>query len=174
LKDKLVTMKQFDNETITNLYVFCDGGARGNPGPAAIGFLIKDNKGKVLIEKGKFIGRATNNVAEYRAVIEALKWIFENQANFQFPISNFQFFLDSKLVVNQLNGLYKIKDAKLRNLIIQARGLESQIKASIIYYHIPREKNQAADKLLNQALDRYLLKASRMNSVFSKISPPPR
>ena len=117
-------MKQFDNETITNLYIFCDGGARGNPGPAAIGFLIKDNKGKILVEKGKFIGKATNNVAEYMGVIEALKWIIKKQSDSQFSILNSQFFLDSKLVVNQLNGLWKIKDAKLRNLVIQAKGME--------------------------------------------------
>ena len=62
------------------LYVFCDGGARGNPGLAAIGFLIKDNKGRVIVKKGKYIGKATNNVAEYKAVIEALEWFCQQSA----------------------------------------------------------------------------------------------
>ena len=153
-------MKQFDREAITNLYVFCDGGARGNPGPAAIGFLIKDNRGKVLVEKGRLIGRATNNVAEYMGVIEALKWIIKKQSNSQFSILNSQFFLDSKLVVNQLNGLWKIKDAKLRNLVIQIKEMENQIKSKIFYQHIPREKNKEADKLLNQALNKYFSSVS--------------
>jgi len=146
-------MKQFNNR----LFIFCDGGARGNPGPAAIGFVVKDSRGKVLIEKGQYIGRATNNVAEYTAVIEALKWIIKNIPNFSISqFLNFSFYLDSKLVVNQLNGLFKIKDAKLRNLIIQVRGLENQIRGKIFYHYIPREKNSQADKLVNQALDKEL------------------
>jgi len=134
-----------------NLFVFTDGGARGNPGPAAIGFIVKNNQGNILFKKGKCIGRATNNVAEYTAVIEALKWI---KKNFQFSIFNFQFFLDSKLVVNQLNGFYKIKDAKLKLLIIKVRGLEKEIGKRINYQFIPRQKNYEADLLVNQSLDK--------------------
>ena len=63
---------------VENLFVFADGGSRGNPGPAAIGFVVRDDAGKTLVRKGKFIGRATNNVAEYTAVIEALKWLSSN------------------------------------------------------------------------------------------------
>ena len=155
-------MKQFNN-----LYIFCDGGARGNPGPSAIGFLIKDNKGKILVQKGKYIGRATNNVAEYQGVIHALRWLIENNLTMkQFNPGKTEdprlkhrdneaidFYLDSQLVVNQLNGLWKIKDAKLRSLVIQVKALENEIKASIIYQHIPREKNKEADKLVNRAID---------------------
>jgi len=133
-----------------NLFVFTDGGARGNPGPAAIGFVVKDSHGKVLVKLGKFIGRATNNVAEYQAVIEALKWI---KANIQYSIFNIQFFLDSKLVVNQLNGRYKIKNIKLKGLIIKIKELEKKIKTQIFYYFIPRSKNHHADFLVNQVLD---------------------
>jgi ribonuclease HI len=128
-----------------NLYVFTDGGARGNPGPAAVGFVVKDEKGRVLIEQGKFIGWATNNIAEYRAVIEALRWIKEN---FKYKISNIKFFLDSNLVVNQLNGLFKIKNKKLRNLIIETRKLEQGIGGNVFYNFIRRGKNRKADFLV--------------------------
>ncbi len=133
-----------------NLFVFTDGGARGNPGPAAIGFIVKNNQGNILFKKGKCIGRATNNVAEYTAVIEALKWL--SKASCQ--IADCNFFLDSKLVVNQLNGFYKIKDAKLKLLIIKVRGLEKEIGKRINYQFIPRQKNYEADLLVNQSLDK--------------------
>ena len=94
------------------LLIFTDGGARGNPGPAAIGFIIKDNYGEVLVELGKFIGRATNNVAEYQAVIEALTWLKNNYQRKELSNDQIDFFLDSNLVVNQLNGFYKIKTKK--------------------------------------------------------------
>jgi len=136
------------------LLIFTDGGARGNPGPAAIGFIIKDNYGEVLVELGKFIGRATNNVAEYQAVIEALTWLKNNYQRKE--LSNYQinFFLDSNLVVNQLNGRFKIKDAKLKNLIIKVRCLEKEINGKIFYHFIPRQKNHHADFLVNQTLDK--------------------
>lgn len=136
-----------------SFFIFTDGGSRGNPGPAAIGFAIKDNQGKILVAKGKCIGRTTNNVAEYTAVIEALKWLSANCKLSNDQIANFNFFLDSKLVVNQLNGHYKIKDAKLKLLIIKARGLERKINGQIIYRFIPREKNRQADSLVNQSLE---------------------
>jgi ribonuclease HI len=144
-------------ENKLGLTVFCDGGARGNPGPAAIGFLIKDKRGRILMQKGKYIGRATNNVAEYQAVVHALKWLI----NHQLSIINHQsltinFYLDSQLAVKQLNGLFKIKNSQLRNLVVQIRGLENQIKGEIFYHHIPREKNVEADRFLNQALDNFL------------------
>lgn len=139
-----------------SLFIFCDGGSRGNPGPAASGFIVKDAQGKVLAQRGKYIGKTTNNVAEYMAVIEALKWLLRSgevrkveAGNESSPIT---FFLDSKLVVNQLNGLFKIKNANLRNLVIKVRQLEREMNNSIFYRFIPREKNRAADALVNQIL----------------------
>lgn len=141
-----------------NLYVFTDGGARGNPGPAAISFIVKDSRGQILSKLGKYIGRATNNVAEYQAVIEALGWLKSNipasPAGGQYPLSSIQFFLDSKLIVNQLNGYYKIKDAKLRNLIIKVRSFEQKINGKIFYHFISRQKNHHADFLVNQTLNK--------------------
>ena len=132
------------------LSVFCDGGARGNPGPAAIGFVVKGDSGKILKKCGKFIGRATNNVAEYQAVIEALTWLKSEIQNSKFKI---QFFLDSRLVVNQLNGLFKIKNNKLRQLIVKVRQLEQEVGGNVSYHLIERSKNQEADQLVNETLD---------------------
>lgn len=136
------------------LRVFTDGGARGNPGPAGIGFIIRNSSGKVIHQQGKYIGRATNNVAEYRAVIEALKWI---KKDYRSPLSGILFFLDSKLIVNQLNGLFKVKEIKMRNLIIKVRQLEREVGGNVSYQLIPREKNTVADSLVNQVIDRELL-----------------
>jgi ribonuclease HI len=138
------------------LHVFCDGGARGNPGPAAIGFVIKDSSGKILKEKGKFIGQTTNNVAEYRAVIEALKWLSQPSTINHQP-SLITFFLDSRLVVNQLNGLFKIKNENLRGLVIEVRQLEQMIGGNVVYRFIKREKNLEADRLVNEILDQRFL-----------------
>lgn len=133
------------------LFIFCDGGARDNPGPAAAGFVIKDRQGKILAQAGKFLGQATNNVAEYQGVIEALKWIKDHS---QLITCNLQLFLDSKLIVSQLNGLYKIKNANLRLLAVEVKKLEREINGQVSYRLIPREKNYLADRLVNQVLDK--------------------
>jgi ribonuclease H / adenosylcobalamin/alpha-ribazole phosphatase len=132
-----------------SLNIYTDGGSRGNPGPSAIGVVIKDKLGKILHQFGETIGHATNNVAEYQGVIFALNYLVSQQTK---P-TTINFFLDSTLVVNQLNGLWKIKDANLRTLVIKVRQLEGQLNAGICYHSIPREKNHEADALLNQALD---------------------
>ncbi|MBI3577746.1 ribonuclease HI family protein [Candidatus Gottesmanbacteria bacterium] len=135
------------------LVVHTDGGARGNPGPAAIGVvieIIQNSKFKIQneIEISRRIGETTNNVAEYTAVVEALKNIKGGEN------TTIDFFLDSTLVVNQLNGLFKVKDAKLRELLSQIQILEQEAGGVITYTSVPREKNQRADFLVNQALDR--------------------
>ena len=136
------------------LNIFCDGGARGNPGPAAIGFVVKDHIGHPLHQHSEVIGAATNNVAEYRAVLSALEWVTKNSDNWQLITVNF--FLDSALVVNQLNGRFKVKSAHLRDLIVQINILESKVTAPITYTAIPRAQNSQADSLVNLALDRHL------------------
>jgi ribonuclease HI len=133
------------------LLVYCDGGARGNPGPAAIGFVVKDEAGKNLKKEGRFIGQTTNNVAEYQAVIEALKWM---RTRTKYQASNIKFHLDSRLVVNQLNGFFKIKNTRLRELIVKVRQLEQAIGGNVVYRFIAREKNQEADQLVNETLDK--------------------
>jgi ribonuclease HI len=129
--------------------VHTDGGARGNPGPAAIGVVIQDDTKKVLQEFGKKIGEATNNVAEYTAVAEALRAL----KNLVGESPEIEFFLDSTLVVHQLNGLFKIKDSTLRSLATDIRILETEVGGVVRYSAIPREQNHRADFLVNQALD---------------------
>lgn len=135
-----------------DLIIFTDGGARGNPGPAAAGIVIKNFQGKVLTGFGKYLGPTTNNVAEYQGVIEALSWLIDHSYE-KDKERKIYFYLDSKLVVNQLNGVYKIKDFKLKNLIVKIRELEEKITSKIFYNFIPRSENYQADSLVNQTLD---------------------
>lgn len=142
------------------LIVHTDGGARGNPGPAAIGVVIEKidpstGSGRAIAAFGKTIGETTNNVAEYTAVIEALMWFKTNlrstTSNQQLTI---QCFLDSTLVVNQLNGLFKVKEPHLRELLMQIRTLEQELGGTITYAAVRRQQNARADFLVNDALDR--------------------
>lgn len=138
---------------INTLNVFTDGGARGNPGPSAIGVYIADGNNKKIAGFGKTIGIATNNAAEYKAAIEALSWIIENKKDFS-KDAKVYFFLDSKLVYSQIIGLFKVKNSDLRNLLFEVRDREAQISMPIYYKHIPREQNVKADAFVNEALDR--------------------
>lgn len=128
------------------MQINCDGGSRGNPGHAAYGFVVKKD-GKIIKEGHDYIGIATNNFAEYTALIEALKWLVANA-----PGENLEFNLDSQLVVSQLTGLYKVKNTDIKVLVSKVKELEVNFK-NISYKHIPREKNKEADALVNYALD---------------------
>lgn len=138
-----------------NIKIFCDGGARGNPGPAAWAFVVYDDQNQIIAQKNEKMGVATNNVAEYTAVVKAIEWL----SKYKFYIKEdklfdkIEVFLDSKLVVSQLNGIYKVKDSKMRDLIVKIREAEGSSGGNIIYHFIPREKNKTADMLVNQALD---------------------
>lgn len=135
-------------------FIYTDGGARGNPGQGAIGAVIKAENNRILQSIYQRIGKTTNNIAEYSAVVKALEWIKENVSVLQCDNETiFQFFLDSTLVVNQLKGLFKVKDGNLRNLLFTVRTLEQEICGKIYYHIIPREKNYEADALVNKALD---------------------
>lgn len=138
---------------INSLKIYTDGGARGNPGPSAIGVYVTDGQDNKIAGFGKAIGFATNNTAEYKAVIEALNWILENKKNLA-KDAKINFFLDSKLICSQIIGVFKVKDANLRSLLFDIREREAQINFPTYYTHIPREKNKMADKFVNEALDR--------------------
>lgn len=136
--------------------IYTDGGARGNPGPAGIGVVIKT---PMEIKKyGEYIGQATNNDAEYQAVIFALKklkqLIGKEKAKAEADV---EVHLDSELLERQLNGEYKIKDKNLQLLFLEVWNLKQDFK-SVSFRHIPREDNRGADKLVNQVLDRELSK----------------
>lgn len=129
------------------LVVEADGGSRGNPGPAAFGALVRDpDSGEVLAEVAETIGVATNNVAEYRGVIAGLRMAREID-----PAAEVHVRLDSKLVVEQLSGRWKVKNSDLRPLALEARALFPP--GQVHYTWVPREQNAHADRLLNQALD---------------------
>lgn len=135
-----------------NLIIHTDGGARGNPGPAACGVVIEDGQGKQIAKLGKALGVRTNNQAEYSGVITALEYIKKNLSA-KNKISGLYFYLDSDLIVNQLSGKYKIKSPELALLAIRAKNLEKEISVAATYRQIPREQNKLADKIVNQVLD---------------------
>jgi len=127
---------------------FCDGGSRGNPGPAAAACIIEDPAEKKRVLCGKYLGIATNNQAEYEAVKLALETITKNYHT----KVDVKFFLDSDLVVNQLNGFYKVKNPILREIILKIRKLESLL-GEVYYQHINREANSKADDLVNRTIN---------------------
>lgn len=137
------------------LKIYTDGGARGNPGPGACAFVVFDGDGASFREKsGKYLGATTNNVAEYQGVLTALEWLRDYDGRDR-PLQ-VSFYLDSLLVVNQINGLYKIKDAKLRELHLKVRNLLAGISQKGLkcqFSYIPRSRNKPADFLVNKVLD---------------------
>ncbi|MBD3359786.1 MAG: reverse transcriptase-like protein [Candidatus Buchananbacteria bacterium] len=132
---------------VKTLKIFTDGGARGNPGPAAIGVVIKNNKGEVLKEYAEYLGKTTNNQAEYRALLKGLELAKE------FKPWEVICYLDSELVVKQMNQEFKVKDKDLQPLFVQVWNMAINFK-KVSYHHIPRDFNKEADKLLNQELDK--------------------
>jgi ribonuclease HI len=140
---------------MNSISIFTDGGARGNPGPAAIGVYIEDNSGNTLAKIGKRIGDATNNTAEYKAVIEAFSWLIANRKKME-QGTKIYFYLDSQLVYSQLKGLYRVKAETIREYVFTINQKQQQLGFEIEWNHIPREKNQKADTLVNLALDNLL------------------
>ena len=132
---------------MSKLIIYTDGGARGNPGPAGLGAILYNENRETVAEVSEYLGVATNNQAEYRAVIAALKKAQELGA------LELDFYLDSELVVKQLNREYKVKNKDLAPLFLQIHNLSLSFK-KINYTHIPRERNQEADRLANEAMDR--------------------
>jgi ribonuclease HI len=128
------------------LVVHVDGGARGNPGPAAVGIVIADPEGRVVHAVGETIGEATNNVAEYRALLRGIELAREHGA------SELEIYGDSELVVKQVRGEYRVKDAGLKPLHARARAALAEM-AGWSFDHVRRENNAHADDLVNQALD---------------------
>jgi len=131
------------------LIIYTDGGSRGNPGPSAIGVILGDR------EYSEYIGEATNNVAEYTAVIFALKKAKQIFGKDKVGDIEIEIRSDSELLVNQMNGEYKIKEETLKSFFIDIWNLKTEFK-KISFTHIGREKNKRADYLLNKILDSQL------------------
>ena len=126
--------------------LFTDGGARGNPGPAAYGYVLEADDGTVLAAHGERIGIATNNVAEYSALIAGLEKALE------LAVPEVEVISDSELLVKQMNGEYRVKNEALRELSARASQLARQI-GEVSYRAVRREHNELADRLVNEALD---------------------
>jgi probable phosphoglycerate mutase len=124
-----------------------DGGARGNPGPAAFAYVLEADNGAVLASHGEAIGVATNNVAEYRALVAGLARAAE------LGVDELEVISDSELVVKQMRGEYRVKNAALRDLSLEAARIGRQI-GKVTYTAVRREQNELADRLVNEALDR--------------------
>nr|MBP9759690.1 ribonuclease HI family protein [Candidatus Dojkabacteria bacterium] len=132
--------------------IYCDGGSRGNPGPAASAFVVTNLEGKLIYSEGKYLGIETNNVAEYEAVLLAVNWIAKKQiSNIKLQIT---INLDSQLVERQLNGFYKIKSNKLIVLADKIKTIVNNNNLKITFVWGYREKNKLADSLVNETLDK--------------------
>jgi ribonuclease HI len=126
--------------------LFTDGGARGNPGPAAYGYVLEAEDGTVLAAEGAVIGTATNNVAEYSGLVAGLRRALE------LHVSEVELVSDSELMVKQMRGEYRVKNDALRGLFLEATALARRLQ-SVDYRHVKRAHNELADRLVNEALD---------------------
>jgi ribonuclease HI len=126
--------------------LYTDGGARGNPGPAAAAFVLEAEDGTVLDARGTAIGVATNNVAEYRALVDGLRRAVE------VGVGELEVVSDSELMVRQMRGEYRVKNEALRALFLEATALAQEV-GNVRYTAVRREANELADRLVNEALD---------------------
>jgi ribonuclease HI len=138
----------------TRLTIHTDGASRGNPGPAASGIHIVDGTtSQTVAEFGFKLGNATNNEAEYQALLQAVEWLLERKELLADDIE-IRFRLDSNLVVSQLRGLWGIKELRLQQLAGKVRSCLLQLPGTYTFEHIPREENAYADRLANDTLDK--------------------
>lgn len=131
-------------------YLNTDGGSRGNPGPAAIAFVLKNDDGKVVESRGEPIGTATNNWAEYKALILGLK------AALEMGVTELTIFMDSELVVKQIKGEYRVKDPNIALLYAQVIPLIQKF-SQVKIQHVLRAKNKEADTIVNEVLDSHII-----------------
>ena len=140
-----------DNTTVTGrISLYCDGGSRGNPGPAATGYVLLDKSGKRITQGGQYLGSTTNNQAEYKSLVQGLEKAIE------LGISHLMAYMDSQLVVRQVTGQYKVKNKDIRPVYAQAKDLIAQFDKFAIDY-VPRGDNEEADAIVNEILDQRLL-----------------
>jgi ribonuclease HI len=137
--------------TITEIIIHTDGGARGNPGPAACAF-IAIGGGNPLGKGSQFLGNTTNNVAEYRGVLLALEWLLKFK-DFKPSVCTVSFYLDSELIVNQLKGVYKVKNETLKKINLEIEDIVKNNHLKISLFNVPRSQNKEADLLVNKKLD---------------------
>jgi ribonuclease H / adenosylcobalamin/alpha-ribazole phosphatase len=145
------------------IYIYCDGASRGNPGPASYGVSIVDSGGQAIAEFGEELGIRTNNYAEYQGVIAALRYLSGTEYR------DVTIRMDSKLVIEQLSGRWKVKSPDMRELVSEASRLLGPFNAKLEW--IPREQNSRADELANQALDGVVPASSLQQSNSREFNP---
>jgi ribonuclease HI len=136
----------------SQITIFTDGGSRGNPGPAALGVVVYGADNTEIYAHGERVGTATNNEAEYAALLHSLTWVTEYIKTHP-EITRVEWKLDSKLVVEQTLGHWKVKEPRMAEYVSQAKKLLSALASSHTLTHVPRSENARADELVNQALD---------------------
>ncbi len=134
--------------------LYADGGSRGNPGPSGAGAVVFDAIGKRVAEVSDYLGETTNNVAEYEAIIRGLKALLAAFPEGYFKSASVEVRMDSKLVIEQMKGAYKVKHPNLIPRNFEAKNLIARNFSQISFVHVPREKNTDADELANLAMDR--------------------
>ena len=139
------------SEKLLNLIIHIDGASRGNPGHSSAGVVIDDDEGHNLAEDFIYLGKGTNNTAEYGALVHAL------EKSAMLKADTLLIYSDSELVVKQMQGLYRVKEPKLQTLFFKARSMLDRFRR-VEFRHIPRKENRRADMLANQALDEYINK----------------
>lgn len=139
---------------MSKIIIFTDGGARGNPGPAGAGAVIYNEKNEVVAEVSDYLGKTTNNVAEYEALIRALTAAKEHFGG-EISKMEVEIYMDSELIVRQMQGRYKVKAPELRRRFLQVKTLLASMPQHS-FTHISREQNKVADALVNAAIDKGL------------------
>lgn len=133
--------------------LYADGGSRGNPGPAGAGAVVFTDTGKRVVEVAEYLGVATNNIAEYEAVLRGLKALLAEYGKDYFQTASVLVRMDSKLVIEQMRGAYKVKHPNLIPRHLEMRNLIARNFGKVEFEHVPRERNKDADALANQAMD---------------------
>jgi ribonuclease HI len=152
-------------DTGDEIVAYCDGGSRGNPGPAGFGVYIQDSEGKVLAELSEFLGVHTNNFAEYSALLAAIEFAIN------FDHKSLRVISDSELMVKQMKGQYRVNSPELRPLYEEARRRIPKLDRFQIQ-HVLREKNRHADRLANLAMDRGMGRAPAAKAAPAPAAPP--
>ncbi len=137
-----------------NLIAHIDGGSRGNPGPSAAAFIITDKTGRIIAEQSRFLGEATNNEAEYQALIELLTWLNEHTEFHKTSRDAVYVRCDSQLIVCQVTGQWKVKEPRMKELLAQVNELKKQQPFRLFIRHVTRDKNKLADELVNIELNK--------------------
>lgn len=133
------------------LSIHTDGGSRGNPGKSGCGVVVYGDKHDIIFQQSQYLGIKTNNEAEYFGLLNALNWLTSNQANYQ--IDQVTIYMDSELIVRQMEGSYKVKAPNLKSHFQNASQIVSQLPFPVSFSHVLRHKNQLADQLANSAMD---------------------